>query len=405
MGKQVRVLRKADIKSAINSLVQNDPRDNAKLISFLGVASLIVFALILRWKLSPVVNSDYALYYIPWYDHLKQDGLAGFRESFANYNFPYLFLMFLATLLPLGKVVAIKLISIVFDFVLAYAVYRIVELITKSKARGAIGFFGLLFLPTVFLNSSLWGQCDSIYVSFVMLSLPMLLKGRHRLTWVLFGVAFTFKLQAIFFLPVLMYVWLKKKGDWKNPLLVIPTFILLSIPPVLFGQPIKEALTVYARQYGYQPILAANTPNMQYWLPQGMFDIFNSAGLAFSAAIVGACILFSLRYIKYSKKNLLWMTTFFLLLLPYILPQMHDRYFYGFEVMTLLLTILSPKLLWLTGIVQLITVSVYAGFIMDGSRLPFSVLAVALFGVFVYVLFRFTKLSNYHHVKSMIEDE
>ena len=56
------------------------------------------------------------------------------------------------------------------------------------------------------LNSAAWGQCDSIYAAFCLGSLYFLLRGRTWWACVFFGLALSFKLQAIFFLPALLIV-------------------------------------------------------------------------------------------------------------------------------------------------------------------------------------------------------
>lgn len=63
---------------------------------------------------------------------------------------------------------AIKLASIIFDFVGAFWVYKIVQLVYPKGQKALLAFIILLFTPTVFINSAYWGQCDMIYTSFLL---------------------------------------------------------------------------------------------------------------------------------------------------------------------------------------------------------------------------------------------
>ncbi len=65
----------------------------------------------------------------------------------------------------------------------------------------------VLALPTVILNSSAWGQADSIYTAWLMVALWHLLNHQNNRALVFFGVALAFKLQAILLLPFFFYVY------------------------------------------------------------------------------------------------------------------------------------------------------------------------------------------------------
>src|ERR1035438_1018447 len=62
----------------------------------------------------------------------------------------------------------------------------------------------VLFLPTVVLNSSLWGQIDATYASLGLGGLYFVLRRRPWLACTFFGLALSFKLQVVFLFPVLL---------------------------------------------------------------------------------------------------------------------------------------------------------------------------------------------------------
>ncbi|NED68296.1 hypothetical protein G3I15_45925, partial [Streptomyces sp. SID10244] len=67
-------------------------------------------------------------------------GFGAFREKFADYNYPYLYLIWILTVLNIPALVGIKAISILFDFVLGFFAYRIVGLRTDRFALRALAF-------------------------------------------------------------------------------------------------------------------------------------------------------------------------------------------------------------------------------------------------------------------------
>lgn len=113
----------------------------------------------------------------PWFRrHLSEQGFAGLADEFSNYNTPYLVLLWLATKLSVSQIVAIKLLSVIFDGLLAFFAYRIVRVVRPASSWLPVLITGLvLLLATVLLNSSAWGQCDAIYASLCLGSIYFLL--------------------------------------------------------------------------------------------------------------------------------------------------------------------------------------------------------------------------------------
>lgn len=102
-------------------------------------------------------------------------GAAALAGEFSNYNFPYLILMFLGSLLPLEPLFAIKSISLVGDCLLAFSLGSVIKQFRPAGLMPATASVIALVLPTVLLNASLWGQCDSFYTTFLLLALRSLL--------------------------------------------------------------------------------------------------------------------------------------------------------------------------------------------------------------------------------------
>jgi len=383
---------------SLRRVFTTDPRDNAPLILVVGTILLLILALILRLKLTSFVDFDYTNFLSPWYDHLQKSGIRGFRDRFSDYNFPYLFLLYLSTLLPIKKIVAFKLIAICFDFVLAYVIYLIVREIAADRTKAVIAGTSSLFLPTIFINSSMWGQSDVIYVAFTLLSLYFVLVHRITASWVMFGVALAFKLQAIFFLPVLAYVWMKRMGRWYAPLVVVPTFIVLSIPPVVFGRSLADTLGIYLDQYGAYPKLTLTAPNPYFWVPESLFFLLNGPAVIWSVATVGLLLLFCVLRVRSTPRHLVVISALFLVISPFLLPQMHERYFFGFEVLCLIIAALDYRKIWLVVASQFVIFFSYSSFLFETNIIPWPFLSMIMLVLVGYLLYLIVQVSDHRGV-------
>ena len=64
--------------------------------------------------------------------------------------------------------IGIKVVSALFDFLLGYFVYRIVALRYPGRWWPVLAGTITLFLPTVVVNASMWGQADAMYAAFAV---------------------------------------------------------------------------------------------------------------------------------------------------------------------------------------------------------------------------------------------
>src|SRR5215208_2776247 len=129
---------------------------------------MIITGMGLRFAGLNFLSIDMHYYILGWYDKLAVAGFTSLREPFSNYTPPYLYLLFLITktagLIP--KISAIKLISICFDLLNAFLIYKLLKIKYAQGVMALIGATFFLLLPTVLLNSAYWGQSDAIYTFF-----------------------------------------------------------------------------------------------------------------------------------------------------------------------------------------------------------------------------------------------
>ena len=159
-------------------------------------------------------------------------GFAAVGADISNYNPPYLYLMAAATYLPLSEDRCHQ--ADLDGLRCAAGGVRGTDrpaALPAARSLPLVCFAVVLFAPTVVVNSSAWGQCDSIYAAFCLGSLYFLLRNKPWWACVFFGVALSFKLQAIFFLPVLIIVLVVNRQRLLALLAVPATFAVMLCRP------------------------------------------------------------------------------------------------------------------------------------------------------------------------------
>ena len=73
-----------------------------------------------------------------------------------------------------------------------------------------------IFLIIVIILLSLYHFRDSIYTFFVIVSLIKLIDKKHVQSFIYLGIAFSFKLQAVFIIPMYIIYFMKEKENRKK---------------------------------------------------------------------------------------------------------------------------------------------------------------------------------------------
>jgi Gpi18-like mannosyltransferase len=334
---------------------------------------IVIISIALRLYSLPYISLDMEAGLFKWYGFILKRGFVNaFKEDFALYTPPYLYLLALATLVNgiISRVTLIKLISILFDVVSAFFIYKIVRVKYPSGHTPWLAAALAWTLPTVILNSSYWGQCDSIYTAFLLACVYYLLTERPVWAMFFFSVALAFKLQAIFLLPFLGVYTLRKKIPWLSFALIPITYIAFSIPTIWAGRPWLDVLTIYAHQTDKFPKWSSTTPTM--YLPlQGRLELTSTLTvLTVIVAILIALVWMIASWRKRfpdTQKDILMAGLASVALVPFILPRMHQRYFYPQDLLSLVIVFFQPELWFLPIISQIVSVLAYGPFLFNKS--------------------------------------
>ena len=301
-------------------------------------AALILAAMLLRGALLEHETLDYRDFLTVWVKRLgEQGGFQGLRWNIGNYNVPYLYFLALFSYSSIRDLYLIKLLSILFDVILAWGAARIVRCVTKSETKALAAFLVTLFLPTVVLNGAYWGQCDSIYAAFALWSLYFALDDRPVASVCFIALSFAFKLQAVFLMPVFLIFLFARKMKWWHLAFFPVTYIAAVLPAVLLGRPFKSTLLFYLNEAtSVGGGLNYNSPSVFAFL-RGAENTAQLSRLGIAAAFAFLLLLFVFCFLirrRLNNRALLACALLICVAVPYLLPHMHDRYFFIADVLS-----------------------------------------------------------------------
>ncbi len=366
-----------------------------KFIKTVVILLLILYTIILRVQLFRYINPDLHNYVVPWFDYINKNGgllalgnyAALTRLSYA-YSPPYLYLMSAA--LPLTRFLTpieiIKIISVCFDYISAFYVYKMIEMKHPIGFFKWIGFFGVLFAPTVFINSAYWGQCDGIYTAFLIMSIYYIFTRKYSTALILFTVAFIFKVQAMILAPVFILLTFNRTIKWRLLFLAPLSYFAGLIPAFIVGYPILGTFTTYLDQTDSYHALSMNAPTLYAFVSNRFYDMLSPLGGLFGLVCCGLLIWVVLRSKTEltNEKLILFIITIFTVM-PYILPKMHERYFYPASIAAIMLPFYWPKFRMVPIVLQCTSLLSYMIFLRGYEILPLAIPAL-INGILVIVL-------------------
>lgn len=371
------------------------------------VLAMVVLALSVRISLFDFESADYLYYLNSWTHTIKvSPGLSAWRDTVGDYNMPYLYFLTVLAKQPLTWLYLIKIFSIVFDFILAYYAMRTASIKTDSIPKQLFVFFAVLFLPTVILNSAYWAQCDAIFTALSLGAVYYGVTKRPKACVTFFALAFSFKLQTIFALPILIVFVFTKRVKLKHLALFPTVFFATLVPALLAGKPFIDTISIYIRQADQYPRLTLNAPSVYnlmttefpYTLIKDTnipFDMFNNAGIFFAGMAV-----FSLLYFLFCTRNkldtedLLTAAFLFSIIIPFLLPRMHERYFYMADIFAIIPFIYCKKRWFVPAAMVYASFRSYTVYLFGDPNVNFLYLSIMVALIIIFTLYHFVRRIN-----------
>lgn len=293
-------------------------------------------------------TSDFSFFLTSWMNSIEEvDGFRRFGMDLGDYTCPYMYILALITFLPFNRLYSIKAVSCFFDFILAYFASDIIFTLSKDKIKAAYAYLAIFLCPTVIMNSAVWGQCDVIYTAFTVGALSFILKNCPVKSCILYGIAFAIKLQSIFFAPILICLWFKGKIKIKHLFIIPAVYCLIGVPAVLAGRNIVSLFTVYFRQGSEYPYLSLNASSLLGFTQDLLIEstpLLTLLSILFAGLFVLLILIITLRP-KSTIDNLQWieLASIFVFTIPFLLPKMHERYFYLADIFSIIYSFCHKK--------------------------------------------------------------
>ena len=365
---------------------------------------ITVISLKVRINFIKLESQDYQSFLLNWYTRIKEaGGFLALKQEIGDYNIPYLTIMAVLSYIPINPLISIKMVSIFFDYVMAFTGMMIIyELFKNNKNKhiyALLTYSIISILPTAVLNSSAWAQCDSIYTSFILLALLFIFKEKYFTSFIFFGIALSFKLQAIFILPVYILIYICNKKFSILYFLIIPIInIIMCLPAIIAGRSLLSCLSIYINQTGtYIDYISMNIPNIYaiFIKPIGGSNLIwnidkaiSSFGVLFTFAIFTIiAIAFIYKEIKMDNKLILNISLLSILLCTFFLPSMHDRYMYMADIISILFFVVNRKKIYIPIAINFISLYTYIEYLYATRNLSIQYVAILNF-VILFILAR-----------------
>lgn len=286
-----------------------------------------------------------------WANLAFEGGIKNFYASgvFADYppGFVYV-LYFIGAIFSLFKIpylsapclLLLKLPAIFCDMATALLFYRIAS--KKLPPQQVVMLTGLYLLnPAIILNSSIWGQVDSVFTLTVLLMCWFLTENQMTPAYIVFGIGVLLKPQTLVFAPVLIYGIIDRvilfDFSWRNFFhnlfagLTVICFMVLACMP--FG--LDLVFLQYASTLGSYPYVAVNAFNLWgffglNWISQETRLLFFSYRTWGTIILLLIVLLSAMLFFRAQNKESRYFTTASFLIISVFLfsIRMHERYLY-----------------------------------------------------------------------------
>ena len=270
-------------------------------------------------------NFDYANFYSPQY----------FSDYTPGYLYILSFLGFIKNLFSIPDsifYILLKTPAIISELLIALLVYSFLKnFVTVKKA--ALSSLFIIFNPALILNSSVWGQIDSILTLLMLASVVSLSKNKLIFSSIFFALAILVKPQAVALLPLFVLYFIKEFKFQNIFMLIIPGLMITFIftypffpQESLFG--FIKHVSKSAALYPYTSVNAYNLwGTIGFWINDSY--LWNKLSYQTWSYIILAIYWVLIAYF-YLKKNIsLYSMTALATLGFFFLPtRVHERYLY-----------------------------------------------------------------------------
>lgn len=354
----------------------------SKWMPCLMMVSIFLVGCYIRYFHRDFLSGDMAACLLAWYDEIAlMDLKTALCSQVGNYNTLYQLMIFAMTRISIEPIYAYKILSEVFDLLLAVGGYCLIrriqteaqkdgtDMISKSSAMVAAALLWLS--PIVWMNSAVWGQCDSMYVACIIWALFFLTDKKEMVAAFLIGVAFALKLQTVFIVPFLFLYLCSQSHKIKSFILCSVTavggFLACLLPNLIAGRPLLDSLSIYVQQTNEYHHMTMNYAGFWALFPDE-YDKYKIAAIGLTVILlVSFCFFFFWKKYWIRTENMLLVAGVTSMICVLFLPSMHERYGFLYEVLFFLYACQKRKGYVRCGVLCLVTYRMYLWFLHSMS--------------------------------------
>jgi Gpi18-like mannosyltransferase len=304
-------------------------------------------------------DSGYDKYFwVTWAKYLRQHGLfEAYNNPEINYHPILIYLIDAFSFLhwrtiDYTSINWLKVPTALFDWGIIFIALKLMQ---KHKVNLQWGLL-LAFNPAFWYNTVIWGQFDSIWVFFTLLSFYLADSGKFYYSTLAFLLAINTKLFALFFLPFLIVMWSRLKPDtnlsktkfhfYQEDSIgaIVVKYILFQLLVLLpfLGNTQYTIAQIIQRSTEYYNSVSRNAYNVWYYFFDNPVTTADTNLLAPAIIAVGLSFIVLL-YFQYKNKTSVWNIAALASLIFFLfLTRMHERYAYAAMIFSFIAFINSP---------------------------------------------------------------
>ena len=292
-----------DIKSKIEtwfSITRNQ---------YISIAIVLFFAFLIRMYLSQFEGHEFDIsLFRTWSRGVHSTGISHFYHGVKS-DYPPLYIYILWAVGAFYKffisssfdiyspvfTILLKTPAIIADIATALLIFLTVRKYGSFK----LAFLSMTFYafnPAIIYNSAIWGQVDSVYTLFLMLTLMLFVSDKPMMSGVSLALAILTKPQSLVLVPLFALFMIKKHSLFtlvKVTTASFAAFVLVALPFYL-DTSIFELFKLYFSSYSQYPYNSLNAFNI--WAFGGLFQPDNTVFFFLNYRMWGY-LIFSLLFI------------------------------------------------------------------------------------------------------------
>ena len=140
-----------------------------------------------------------------------------------------------------------------------------------------------------------------------------------------------------------------------------------------------DLLKIYYNQTTDYPFLTLNAPTVYQFIANAPFSMFNHAGVLLTAFIAYLLVFLVIqRKLPLTRENLVRLSMVSVLVLPYFLPRMHERYFFLADLISVVYTFYFPRYFFVPLAIGAVSALSYTPFLFHQTSVDFRVLSTVM---------------------------